>query len=671
MKLRFSLLAVLALVLAPAAWAQIAPEDVVRLHTVASVAISPDGQTVAYTAARPRTAEEAPGGAYSELFVIPATGGTPIPVVQRPQTASQPRWTPDGRLAFAARIADQHAAVQVYTVGPQGGMPQRLTDAPEGVMVYQFSPDGRYVFYTARQPEDPEFAQRRAAGFDAIVAGEIQRHIQLWVQPTSGGERRALTPTDMSVREYAISPDGQMIAVQMTEGTGIDDDMMFRRLYTVPFHGDDPVLLAPTEGKLGPMTWSPDSRRVAFLSATRLSDPLPHHVYVAELGSGRAVNVTPNYEATVEWLEWLADGSLLVAAVEGTRTAVSRIDVDARRLTPVISGGLEIIRTLSVAADGDRFAAPVNTRTHPNEVFAGRLSTGELARITDHNPWLAERRFARQETITWTGAGGMEIEGVLVYPLEYQQGEHYPLAILPHGGPEGISIDGWNTRALYPAHVMAREGYVVLKPNYRGSGGRGPAFSMANHRDLGGTEFEDVLLGIDHLADIGLVDPDRVGISGTSYGGYFSAWATTRYPERFRAGFTYAGLSNWISFMGTTDIPHEMSLVHWDLYWWENPDLYNDRSPVFHITESSSPTLVGHGLADERVHPEQSIQMYNLLQLRGVPSGLIMYPREPHGILERAHQLDFMDRLIEWFGLYVLPAERWTPAQAEASAAVN
>jgi len=649
--------------LAPApAWAQISPEDLVQIRTVGAVALSPDGQMVAFSVATPRADGEAPGPSRSALYVVPFGGGEATAVVEPPATAGRPAWLPDGRLAFISR-RDDHPAPQVYAMTAPGGTPERLTDSPEGVVAFEVARDGSAVFYTARDAEDPERVRSREAGFDAIVAHEGWRYVRLYRQPM-GGERARISPEDRHVNDFAVAPDGRTVAAQMTDTPDMDEDMMFRRLYALSADGGAPQLLAPTEGKLGPMAWSPDSRRVAFLSATRLSDPLPHHVYVAELGSGQARNATPDYEATVEWMEWMDDGTLLISAVEGTRTAVSRLDVASGRIARVMGGGLEVARALALAADNDRFAAAVNTRTHPNEVYTGTLSSGEMTRRTDHNPWLAERRMARQETISWTGAGGMEIEGVLVYPLDHEEGRRYPLAILPHGGPEGISIDGWNTRALYPAHVMAREGYVVLKPNYRGSGGRGPAFSMANHRDLGGAEFEDVILGIDHLAETGLVDPDRVGISGTSYGGYFSAWATTRHPERFRAGITFAGLSNWLSFMGTTDIPHEMALVHWDLYFWEDPELYTDRSPVTHIDENTRPTLVLQGMADERVHPEQSIQLYNLLRLRDVPTGLVMYPREPHGLLERAHQLDFMQRVIEWFDRYVRPDDATAAAGA-------
>jgi dipeptidyl aminopeptidase/acylaminoacyl peptidase len=319
----------------------------------------------------------------------------------------------------------------------------------------------------------------------------------------------------------------------------------------------------------------------------------------------------------------------------------------------VFGGGSEIFGAVSFDARRQGFAAAASTTAHPAEVFVVNVRNRTAQRLTTHNPWLSQVALGAQETISWAGAEGMRIEGVLVRPAGFQEGRRYPLAVLPHGGPEGVDLNGWTTNPLYPAQVLAGRGYVVLLPNYRGSGGRGVAFAQGDHRDLGGREFDDVLLGIDHLAALGIVDRDRVGISGTSYGGYFSAWAATRHSDRFRVAIPFAGLTHWTSFMYTTDIPYEMSVTHWDLWCHENVGLCWDRSPVAHVTNARTPTLIGHGLVDDRVHPEQSIELYNALRLQDVPVELVLYPREPHGLRERAHQLDYMRRITDWMDRYL------------------
>ncbi len=630
-------------------YAQLSPEDVVNIKHVGDVVMQPQGNYVAYTLRVPRQSEDEIGGDYSEVRVLDLATGDISHIVTRPGSASLLSWVPGtNRIAFRTVRSEHHDRPQVYSMDVAGGDLQQHTSAPEGVMAYAFASDPSLLAYTMRSPYPDEVQRRREQGFDMEVYGENERHVRLWVQ--DNGEARSITREDMSVWDFEWSPDNHRLAVRMTYGTGLDDEMMFSEILVVSAGDGDTDLLAESQGKVGKMTWSPDGNRFGFLAAKAINDPLPQRIYITEVGDYVSTDITPvGYEGTVEWLEWKDNSTLRFVAVEGTRTALREIPASGGEARRLMGGELEIFRSASFQENQNTFAAAVNRRDHPAEVYVGTLSDSRFSRLTHHNSFLEERKMGRQTTIEWLGPDGLLIEGVLTYPVGYEQGNVYPLAILPHGGPEGISIDGWNTRPLYPAQVLAAEGYVVLKPNYRGSGGRGSRFTMANHRDLGGKEFEDVIRGIDHLAYQGLVDPRKVGISGTSYGGYFSALAGTRYSERFAAAITFAGLSNWISFMGTTDIPHEMSITHWDLWWFENEGLTWDRSPVAHIQNARTPILVAHGLADDRVHPEQSLQLYQFLNLNDVPTGLVMYPRQPHGLTERAHRIDFMERVIDWF----------------------
>jgi len=639
--------------IASAAQAQLSPEDVVNIKQVGQVVMHPQATYVAFTLSIPRQPDEDIGGNYSELRVIDLETWDVSHLVAKPSSVSSLSWIPGtNRIAFRMVDREHHDRAQVYSIDVIGGDLIRHTSAPEGVMAYSFSSDPSVLAYTMRSPWPEEVQRRRDQGFDMQVSGENERHVRLWVQ--EGDDARAVTSDDMTVWDFEWSPDNHRLAVRMTFGTSLDDEMMFSEIRVVNARDGSDDLLAESQGKVGQMAWSPDGNRFAFLAAKAINDPLPQRIYITEVGNYIATDITPlGYEGTPEWLQWKDNRTLRFVAVEGTRTALREISASGGEAGRLAGGDLEIFRSASFAQNGRSFAAAVNRRDHPPEVYMGNAATSELTRITHHNRFLEDRKLGRQTTIEWFGPDGMLIEGVLTYPVGYEEGEVYPLAILPHGGPEGISIDGWNTRPLYPAQVLASEGYVVLKPNYRGSGGRGSWFTMANHRDLGGKEFEDVIRGIDHLAYQGLVDPHKVGISGTSYGGYFSAWAGTRYSDRFAAAITFAGLSNWISFMGTTDIPHEMSITHWDLWWFENQGLTWDRSPVAHLRNARTPILVAHGLADDRVHPEQSMQLYQFLKLNDIPTGLVMYPRQPHGLVERAHRLDFMERVIDWFDRYV------------------
>ncbi|MCH8558176.1 MAG: prolyl oligopeptidase family serine peptidase, partial [Balneolia bacterium] len=562
---KYSLMLILVMVLSiawSASYAQspgLSAEDVAETRTVTTTAISPDGSYVAYTVTRPPTEDANRARTISELYIIPAEGGEAVPVVTHPQSASAPRWLPDGRLAFTARLTDHSNQTQAYAVNSSGENIEKLTDASYGVMQFAISADGSTLIYRSMDPESDERRERRELGYDMIVFSDAPRAIRLYVQDLNNPESRSLTSDEWLVQDFAISPNGREAIVRITTDPLADYDLMFSELYRVNLENGDYSLLTDTEGKLGPITYSPDGQKIAFLGAKVFSDPLAQRIYVVNRNGSDTRDITPDdYEGTIEWIGWRNNRSLWFTAVESTVTTLNEISSDGGSVSRLAGGEREIFSAISPDSQGRRFAAAVNRRDHPGEAYVGSFRNGSFTRLTHHNEWLADRELGEQRTIRWYGADGLWMEGVLTLPVGYEEGTRYPLAVLPHGGPEGVDLDGWGTRALYPAQFLAANGYVVFKPNYRGSAGRGSWFTMANHRDLGGKEFDDVLLGIDFLEEEGIIDPDRVGMSGTSYGGYFSAWAGTRHSYRFAATITFAGLSNWISFTGTTDIPIEM-----------------------------------------------------------------------------------------------------------------
>lgn len=670
----------------PASSDVLTPEIVVGLRRVTAAALDPSGRQVAYSLSVPRDPEEKPGRPHSEIWLARVDGGEPRRFTAPRGTASAPAWSPDGtRITFLAGRPDQAEHTQIYAIPVDGGEAVPLTRHPISVQAYRWSPDGGYVAFVATDPETEEERKAREEGRDWIVVGEEMQHRRLWILDVQSGDTRKLYEADLSTWEFAWTPDGGSLVIQATDSPRIDASFMFRSLYRVPAAGGEPVeVCCPIEGKLGHMAVSPQGDRLAYLGATSLNDPLPQSLFVLPLEGGDSVNLTPGRAASATWVDWVDEETLLLLETVGTHTVLSRVDAGSGRRTPVLESG-PIFQALDLDRDSGAFAAVAHTPQHPAETYLGSVaerSAVDLVRLSHSNPVLDGIRLARQRTVEWQAADGWRIEGVLTYPLDHRPGSgnsaaptgsaatgaaaaassqaapRHPLVLQIHGGPEGVDLDGWTTSALYPVQLLAAAGYAVLQPNYRGSGGRGVEFSKADHDDLGGREFEDILAGIDALAARGLVDPQRVGTGGWSYGGYFSAWAATRHSERFRAAVVAAGIANWISFTGTTDIPYEMSLVHWNQWWFDQPELHWRRSPLAHLESTDTPVLVVHGMADERVHPAQALELYTALRIKGVPTELVLYPRQPHGLLERAHQLDFARRVLDWFRTHVMHAER-------------
>jgi dipeptidyl aminopeptidase/acylaminoacyl peptidase len=303
-------------------------------------------------------------------------------------------------------------------------------------------------------------------------------------------------------------------------------------------------------------------------------------------------------------------------------------------------------------------ALAAESAAHPREVYwlAGPQTgvAGGPRRLTDHNPWLATKRLAPQEVVTWTARDGLELEGLLIRPLDEQRGRRYPLILNVHGGPEAHYADGWLTSYSNPGQVAAARGFAVFYPNYRGSTGRGVEFGKLSQADPAGKEFDDLVDAVDHFVAAGLADTERVGVTGGSYGGYATAWLSTRYSERFAAGVMFVGISNLLSKVGTSDIPQELYLVHMNKWPWDDWQFMIERSPIRWVEQARTPLLILHGEDDPRVHPAQSLQLYRYLKILGnVPVRLVLYPGEGHGNRLAAARLDYNLRMMQWFEHYL------------------
>jgi len=641
-------------------WADrpITAEDIVNIRYIAQPVIDPSGNYIAYVKIIPRGADEKRGGSYREIWVTKLDASDQRQYTFSPVNSWSPQWTPNGHLSFLSRRKDHNPGTQIYILPFKGGEAKLLTDHKTGVGSYHWSPDGKWIAFTSRDQKSDDQKKAEKEGLDMIVMDQLHIYTRLWVYNVKAATYQKVFKQDLNVASFKWSSDSKTIVFQATDKTGADRDLLERSIYRVRVPSGNPKKVLETPGKLGDMALSPNSENLAFLGATSYNDPLAQNIYVVPVKGGKASLLTPDFKESFITVDWVDDQTILAKSYRGTKTVLSTIDTKGKtpegiaNQTDVLSPG-EIMSSISFHKPSGKLVITASTHVHPNELYVGSLGSSVIKRLTYTNKGFDEIDLAKQETISWLGPDGLEIEGVLTYPLKYRKGKRYPLVLQIHGGPEGTSLDGWNTRATYPVQLLAAEGFVVLEPNYRGSGGKGVAFSKADHDDLGGMEFEDVLSGIDHLVAEGIVDNNKVGTGGWSYGGYFSAWAATKYTDRFKASMVAAGLTNMISFTGTTDIPYEMSVVHWNQWWFDNPELHWERSPISHINMADTPTLIIHGLKDDRVHPEQSMELWQALRIKGVDTELVLYPREPHGLIERAHKLDYMDRLVGWYKKYV------------------
>lgn len=628
------------------------PEMVVELKSVSSVAIQPQGDYVAYTIRMQRGADDKPGGSYSEIWVVSTKTGETKQFTSQPISASSPAWTPDGsKITFLSRKQSFDKFTQVYAIPINGGEARKLSHASGNISSYAISPDGTMLAYRMRDQEEKEIKGIKKKGFDQKVIDTWTTIIRVHVEDLATGETHLVSEDDVHVVNFSWSPDSKNILYRASNRPFTDDGYMFTDNYTVPVTGGKGKLVHDTIGKLGNPRFSPDGMRIAWLGATSFNDPATGSLFIIDTNGGTPKNLMEDFPGTAVSFSWKDANTIYLNTIEKTHTFLYEVNLKNDKMKKIVGGNNPIFRGLSTSKNGKLIATIGSTSKHPNEIFI--VKGKNFQKLTDTNPTLTNMAFGQQETISWKGRDGLEITGVLIKPVGFVEGNKYPLQVQVHGGPESAYLDGWNTSYSTLTQILAQRGFMVLMPNYRGSTGRGVAYSKGDHNDLMGEEMYDNLTGIDHLIELGLVDQYRVGIGGGSYGGYTSAWAATKHSDRFKASVVFAGIANQISKAGVTDTPVENAVVHWNVWLYDNMDLVWDRSPIKYIRNAKTPTLIGHGERDLRVPTGQAYELYRGLKHMKVPTELVIYPREPHGLRERAHQIDFCQRALGWYEKYL------------------
>jgi dipeptidyl aminopeptidase/acylaminoacyl peptidase len=629
------------------------PRHVARIRSVTSAAIAPDGSRVAYVLSIPRRPPaEDDGPAWAELHMVGKDGAS-RPFVAGEVNVSEVAWTPDGKsVAFIAkRGKDEHKAL--YLISAEGGEARRVVAHGSDISAFALAPDGRRVAFLATEPEPKAKEDLKKKGFNQVVFEEDPKPTRVWLARLDDPEAKP-KPLDLpgSASELRWSPAGPRLVVALAPTPSVDDNMMKRRLHIVDADKGSVVGRVDNVGKLGKVAWSPDGRNLAYISAADINDPAAGRLMLVPAEGGTPRDRLPDYEGHVADLGWRNAETLLFLGDVGTKAALGVIRINGNGSNKP-EPGETVFTSISITPDGNSAAFVGQSPTHLGEVFVA-VPNETPRRLTDSNPWLKDMAFARQEVVRYKARDGLEIEGILIRPLGTPEGTRVPLVLDVHGGPESHIRDGWLTGYSLPGQLLAARGIAVFLPNYRGSTGRGVAFSKLSQGDPAGKEFDDLVDGVDYLVATGLVDKAKVGITGGSYGGYATAWCSTRYTDRFAAGVMFVGISDVISKTGTTDIPEEEYLVHARRRPWENWSGLLERSPIYHAKDAKTPLLILHGKDDPRVFPGQSLELYRFLKVSGkAPVRLVLYPGEGHGNLRAASRLDYNLRMVQWLEHYL------------------
>ena len=632
--------------------------DLVEVKTVNQPRISPDGMRIVYIVWEVDLENDRSLGS---LWMVDWDGGEPARLVDR-QRVDLPRWSPDSKqVAFLSDRDDGEVKIWIFSIEDGRMWPVPMKGAGHGPISthryysgLEWSPDGRRLAFAAQELKDPEdpFLWKdwyRTEGF-----GDIRRRVQIWTVEAEGGTPVQITSGDYHHGQPSWSPDGRHLVFMANRG-GREEEILWSMnedydVWLVPATGGTPRELTSNVGPDIDPVWSSDGESIAFSSVGHQgSHGDVFHLKTIDVGTSEVTDLTgpPSFDYSVSLApgSWV-DGNIFFTAGVRTTSHVFRIEPGGGEPTAVTSGD-RVASSVSVSADGRRLAFLLQDPTHPGDVWTSLSDGTSLRRLTNTNPRVDSARLATTEVVRWQSDDGMEVEGIVVKPAGFRPDHKYPLVVRPHGGPHGAVQLGFN--AEY--QVYAGHGYVVFAPNFRGSAGYGQPFLDADRGNLGGGDYLDLMSGVDHLIGLGYVDPARLVITGSSYGGFMTAW-TVGHTNRFKAAMAGAPVVNAQSFFGTSDIP---SWVTWEYLGppWKYPDLIRAYSPISYVQHVKTPTLITHGAEDVRVPLSQGLEFYRSLRALGVPTEMVIYPGEQHGIGRPSHRMDRLQRTLDWFARYV------------------
>ena len=641
-------------------------DDEMQIKSIVEVRISPDATRVAYVVSTPNLEKNEHEPA---LYVVPAEGGTPrqlatsLRILNVPLPAPQLRWSPDGRAVSVLAFAGERP--QIFMVPLDGAPPRALTAAPEPVTAYEWSPDGRSVAYLTQEGMSAEEVRQRRDRSFVIRADAPERPNRLVVLRIEGGSPAAVTPLAHYVDSFSWAPDSRGLAYSAAPRSGFGSAYA-TRIFTVAAEGGAPRAVVDRGGMNMLPQYSPDGRRIAFISTGGRAEIMaPRSLTIAD-AQGGAPRAFLLDDAWVNEVAWAPDSkSVYIQANDGTFASrarmfeqpIVRVFLDDGRAEPLASVS-KVNFSIGLSRDGRVLAYRGVDGASMGDVFVRDLSTGASRKVTDVNPQLDRLAIGDLTPVSWQSFDGMQIWGLLLTPTGHAPGTRLPLLVYIHGGPGGGVTYGHFPQFMtrigqvdpYPTQALASAGFAVLFPMPRGGAGYGEAGQRAIVNAWGEADYRDIMTGVDHLIAQGIADPERLGVMGASYGGYMTNWIVTQ-TDRFKAASAGASISDLTDgfFLGEGGD----FMIEYFKRPWENRESYIAHSPITHVERVTTPLLIQHGENDPRVSISGAWRFYRALKSLGRTVEFDIYPRGRHVLYEPMQQREAMRRNLDWFTRWI------------------
>jgi dipeptidyl aminopeptidase/acylaminoacyl peptidase len=631
-------------------------DELIELKRPSTPAISPDGRFVAYVVQQPNW----PDNRYEkQIWLVNVHTKEVMQLTRANRSNSEPAWSPNGRsLGF---ISDRDGTRQIYVISPLGGQARRL-NTEAGVSQFKWAPDSQRIAFTRSDPESEALKRRKEKYSDYELVRHDYTMEHLWVIDAHGGTPRRLTyGSEFTVGNFSWSPDGSRLAFDATVSPTSAADPT-ATLYVCEVASGLVRKLTPGTGPNSDPHWSPDGKAIVFQTAMGQRNYFTQNLYlgVISVEGGTVNNITGNFDERPTPLGWGRDG-IYFSADQKTSTQLFKVNPKSRVIDQITRQEDGAHSAFSFAHDFKSLAYIEADSNHYPELYATKLNRFAPKSLTQFGSQLDDLAVATREVISWRNPQGIEIEGALMKPADFDPTVKHPLLVVIHGGPAATSraVRGMDP-PYYPKEIWAAKGAVILEPNYRGSNGYGAKFHRLPVRTLGAGNYEDIISGVDALIQKGWVDTNRVGAMGWSFGGFISAWIATN-SDRFKAISIGAGPTDWRVFDAFTELP-EITRQYLDAAPGNDPEIYRKSSPITYIAEARTPTMIQHGSLDPIVPLANAYELYQGLLDRGIPTRFYLYQGFGHSITTPKGNRAVMDHNLNWFNHYI-----WGEPDQEAS----
>ena len=615
-------------------------KDIFKFRSISSISVSPNGKQVLFIISQANLKKNIKE---KFLFLFELKERKSLMLVDRFKDISNSAWSPDGK--FITFLAKKEEKNELYCLPPRGDA-RKLFYFDESIVSYEWLPNGKGIVFVAPRP-NPEEKKKKKQGFDAIIMDEAPPHL-LWMWNKK--EIKELPTNELSVRDFEISPDGKRIAL-ISAKTPLVNDMINSEIYVLSIKNNAIKKLTSNNIIEMDLQWGKEGKYIYFLSdaSERLESYYQTSIFRLDPETGKITDLLPNFKYEVhEYFISKNDGKIYFTANEGVKVNLYRMDSDGSNLTKL--SALEgWIRHIEDSTKFYKIYCVYSDPDLPFELHSFDINTHELIRLTRENEWSEEIDKGKCETFHWKSKDGKVVEGIIYYPKDFDPSKKYPLLVQIHGGPESSYRKYFSTSWGTYTYFWTGKGFVVFQPNYRGSTGYGDEVMRSIIGHYFEKDIDDIITGIKTLERKGWVG--RKAVMGWSAGGHLTNWLITHF-NIFSAASSGAGMSNWFSFYAQTDMRFIREIWHQGPPY-ERSSYYLKKSPIFYVKNAKTPTIIFCGEKDERVPLPQSREMYYGLKWKGVPTKLIVFPGEPHGLQKPAHQLFKMQEEYKWISKWI------------------